>query len=118
MIFLTRFDARFSATWPNSSAAGLPAWSPLMMHEKISTSHLARRAVIYVRQSTLEQVATNLESQRRQYALRDRAVELVLRHWRGLRRNPSQSGPSTTVVGFYKVRPRRVMTAAMWRART
>ena len=47
-----------------------------MMHEKITASHLSRRAIIYVRQSTLEQVATNLESQRRQYALRDRAVEL------------------------------------------
>jgi excisionase family DNA binding protein len=46
------------------------------MHEKITTSHLARRAVIYVRQSTMEQVVSNLESQRRQYALRDRAVEL------------------------------------------
>jgi DNA invertase Pin-like site-specific DNA recombinase len=39
-------------------------------------SHLARRALIYVRQSTVEQVVNNLESQRRQYGLVDRAVEL------------------------------------------
>jgi excisionase family DNA binding protein len=47
-----------------------------MSVEKVTSSHLARRAVIYVRQSTLEQVATNLESQRRQYALAERAIDL------------------------------------------
>src|SRR5215207_2552956 len=47
-----------------------------MIVEKVTPSHLARRALIYVRQSTLEQVAHNLESQRRQYGLVDRAVEL------------------------------------------
>ena len=40
---------------------------------KISLDHLARSAVVYVRQSTAEQVAHNLESQRRQYGLADRA---------------------------------------------
>ena len=40
---------------------------------KISPEHLARSAVVYVRQSTAEQVAHNLESQRRQYGLADRA---------------------------------------------
>ena len=43
---------------------------------KISASHLARRACIYVRQSTPGQVHNNLESQRRQYALADRAKQL------------------------------------------
>jgi len=47
-----------------------------MSSGKVTASHLARGAVIYVRQSTLEQVNTNLESQRRQYALVDRALEL------------------------------------------
>ena len=47
-----------------------------MTGERITPAHLARRALIYVRQSTLEQVANNLESQRRQYALAERAVEL------------------------------------------
>lgn len=43
---------------------------------RVTPAHLARRAPIYVRQSTLDQVANNLESQRRQYALVERAVEL------------------------------------------
>jgi DNA invertase Pin-like site-specific DNA recombinase len=40
---------------------------------KISTSHLDRAAYVYVRQSTMAQVQHNHESQRRQYALRERA---------------------------------------------
>ena len=43
---------------------------------KIRPEHLARRAVVYLRQSTLKQVRENLESQRLQYALVDRAKEL------------------------------------------
>lgn len=46
------------------------------MSAEITSSHLGRRAAIYVRQSTLTQVAENLESQRRQYALVERAIEL------------------------------------------
>ena len=42
----------------------------------IQQRHLSRRAKIYIRQSTPNQVLTNLESQRMQYALRDRAVSL------------------------------------------
>ena len=40
---------------------------------KITPDHLARTAFVYVRQSTAMQVAHNLESQRRQYNLADRA---------------------------------------------
>lgn len=43
---------------------------------KITDAHRRRRAVVYVRQSTLHQVERNLESAARQYALRDRALEL------------------------------------------
>ncbi len=43
---------------------------------KISADHLARSAVIYVRQSSMDQVVHNLESQRRQYGLAARAREL------------------------------------------
>jgi len=43
---------------------------------KITADHLARRACVYVRQSTPGQVQHNLESQRRQYALVDRARAL------------------------------------------
>ena len=39
-------------------------------------AHRRRRAVVYVRQSTLGQVERNTESAARQYALRERAVEL------------------------------------------
>ena len=42
----------------------------------ITADHLARRACVYIRQSTPGQVQHNLESQRRQYALVDRAREL------------------------------------------
>ena len=43
---------------------------------KIGSDHLARGAMVYVRQSTAFQVAQNLEGQRRQYALVARAREL------------------------------------------
>lgn len=47
-----------------------------MILAKITTKHLERRAYVYVRQSTLSQVHENLESQRRQYELADRARSL------------------------------------------
>lgn len=43
---------------------------------KITAAHLSRNAFVYVRQSTLKQVADNQESTRRQYALRERASAL------------------------------------------
>src|SRR5687768_4661825 len=43
------------------------------MNPKITPDHLGRGAAVYVRQSTLGQVAGNTESQRRQYALVDAA---------------------------------------------
>jgi hypothetical protein len=43
---------------------------------KITPAHLARAAVVYVRQSTAYQVVNNLESQRRQYGLVERARQL------------------------------------------
>ena len=45
-----------------------------MLDLKITADHLRRDAYLYVRQSTLRQVAENGESTQRQYALRDRAV--------------------------------------------
>src|SRR5919108_2143972 len=42
----------------------------------VSEAHRRRRAVVYVRQSTLHQVERNVESAARQYALVQRAVEL------------------------------------------
>jgi DNA invertase Pin-like site-specific DNA recombinase len=43
------------------------------MSGKINADHLARGAVVYVRQSTMSQVVGNTESKRRQYALADQA---------------------------------------------
>jgi hypothetical protein len=43
---------------------------------KITPERLARKAVVYVRQSTAFQVAQNLESQRRQYGLVQQARQL------------------------------------------
>ena len=46
------------------------------MSDKILTQHLARKAVLYVRQSSAHQVLHNQESQRLQYAMRKR-LELL-----------------------------------------
>lgn len=46
------------------------------MSDKITAQHLERQAIVYVRQSTSYQVRHNKESQRRQYALAERAREL------------------------------------------
>ncbi len=48
----------------------------LTPHHKITPAHLSRKAVVYLRQSSARQVQENLESQRLQYALADRAREL------------------------------------------
>jgi DNA invertase Pin-like site-specific DNA recombinase len=44
--------------------------------ELVKPTHLARKAVVYIRQSTPHQVVSNQESLRLQYALRQRAHEL------------------------------------------
>jgi DNA invertase Pin-like site-specific DNA recombinase len=45
-----------------------------MADQKITADHLKRDAYLYIRQSTLRQVAEHAESTQRQYALRDRAM--------------------------------------------
>jgi DNA invertase Pin-like site-specific DNA recombinase len=44
--------------------------------QKITAAHLGRKAIIYLRQSSMAQVRDNTESTARQYALADLAVEL------------------------------------------
>jgi DNA invertase Pin-like site-specific DNA recombinase len=44
--------------------------------QKVTASHLQRKAYLYVRQSTLRQVYEHAESTKRQYALQQRAVAL------------------------------------------
>ncbi len=46
------------------------------MSPKITSDHLRRGAVVYVRQSTLDQVLEHTESKRRQYALADSGKDL------------------------------------------
>jgi DNA invertase Pin-like site-specific DNA recombinase len=46
------------------------------MNDKIQATHLERRAIVYLRQSTLKQVHEHRESTARQYALRQHAQEL------------------------------------------
>ena len=43
---------------------------------KVTASHLGRKAYLYIRQSSMQQVFANTESTERQYALRQRAVAL------------------------------------------
>ncbi len=43
---------------------------------KVQPHHLERGAYLYVRQSSMRQVIENVESTKRQYALRGRAVAL------------------------------------------
>ncbi len=46
------------------------------MSEKIKPQHLERKAILYVRQSSVYQVSHNLESQKLQYAMQDRLRQL------------------------------------------
>ena len=55
---------------PSHRAVGLNAGGKIQRH------HLERLAVVYVRQSTMQQVERHQESTRRQYGLVERAVDL------------------------------------------
>ena len=50
------------------------------LHPKITPKHLERKALVYLRQSSLKQVRENLESQHLQYALTERARDLGFRN--------------------------------------
>src|SRR6266403_2142818 len=50
------------------------------MNSKLTNERLNRRAIVYLRQSSPEQVFHNQESQRRQYGLADQARELGFRN--------------------------------------
>jgi len=47
----------------------------MLNSSKITSDHLSRRAIVYIRQSTFKQTIKNLESQRSQYSLSDHAKE-------------------------------------------
>ncbi|NHM27779.1 recombinase family protein [Desulfofundulus sp. TPOSR] len=65
------------------------------MNPKITSEHLSHRAVVYIRQSSMEQVRNNLESQRRQYALRDTAYEMGWREVEIIDEDLGRSGASS-----------------------
>ena len=46
------------------------------MSERITPSHLSRKAFVYVRQSSMHQVHNCTESRRLQYAMKERMLEL------------------------------------------
>ena len=69
---------------------------------KVSAQHLQRMAYLYIRQSTLRQMVENVESTKRQYALRQRAIALG---WsdeqvRVIDCDLGESGASTNREGF------------------
>jgi DNA invertase Pin-like site-specific DNA recombinase len=75
-----------STTQPTSPTPPLPTAEaatsghdrlpPSLRSEKITDEHLQRMAIVYVRQSTQQQVLEHRESTARQYALADRALAL------------------------------------------
>jgi DNA invertase Pin-like site-specific DNA recombinase len=70
---------------------------------KITADHLARRACVYVRQSTPDQVRHNLESQRRQYALVDHARTLGWQDIDVIDEDLGISGSGTRRPGFERL---------------
>lgn len=52
---------------------GLPAAATGFVSDKIQRRHRERAAIVYVRQSTVQQIERHQESTRLQYALADRA---------------------------------------------
>src|SRR6516225_456885 len=56
-----------------------PSGTEATMTAKLTAERLRRRAIVYIRQSRPIQVVQNLESQRRQYGLVDRAREIGFR---------------------------------------
>ena len=70
---------------------------------KVGSDHLARQAIVYVRQSTASQVAHNLESKRRQYALVERARELGWTDVEVIDDDLGRSGSGVARPGFEKL---------------
>lgn len=70
---------------------------------KITAEHLVRDAIVYVRQSTAIQVAQNLESQRRQYGLAERARQLGWSDVEVIDDDLGRSGAGARRPGFEKL---------------
>ena len=70
---------------------------------KITADHLARRAYVYIRQSTPDQVKYNLESKRLQYGLADRARTLGWQDVEVIDEDLGISGEGTPRSGFERL---------------
>ncbi|MER8537725.1 recombinase family protein [Mesorhizobium sp. M1005] len=70
---------------------------------KITSDHLARGAFIYIRQSTVDQLANNHESRRRQYGLAERARALGWRDVTLIDDDLGRSGSGVSRPGFEKL---------------
>lgn len=70
---------------------------------KITAEHLSRRACVYVRQSTPDQVLHNVESKRRQYALVERARQLGWERVEVIDEDLGRSGSGTLRPGFERL---------------
>ena len=70
---------------------------------KIGADHLSRKACVYIRQSTPDQVRNNLESQRRQYALTERARTLGWQDIEVIDDDLGSSGSGTHRPGFERL---------------
>src|SRR5712691_11920524 len=70
---------------------------------KITPDHLARGAFIYVRQSTVDQLANNHESRRRQYGLAERARQLGWTDVSVIDDDLGRSGSGISRPGFEKL---------------
>jgi DNA invertase Pin-like site-specific DNA recombinase len=72
--------------------------------DKIKSHHLERKAILYVRQSSVYQVQNNLESQKLQYAMRDRLCDLGWRDIEVIDEDLGRSASGTvTRAGFERM---------------
>jgi len=70
---------------------------------RIAAEHVAREAIVYVRQSTVDQVINNGESRRRQYGLVERARQLGWAKICVIDDDLSRSGSGVSRPGFEKL---------------
>jgi DNA invertase Pin-like site-specific DNA recombinase len=74
------------------------------MSDKIKSQHLERKAILYIRQSSVYQVSHNLESQKLQYAMRDRLQQLGWREIEVVDEDLGRSAAGTvTRAGFERM---------------
>jgi DNA invertase Pin-like site-specific DNA recombinase len=73
---MSRADPTANSPHPAAAAAAPHLVIPLSASAKIKPHHLSRLALVYVRQSSPQQVLNNRESTERQYAFQQRAIQL------------------------------------------